>query len=646
MLEIINSVGLVLEVDDDVSIPVQRFNNSFTGQDLLFQDIVYNATSLLTPKNKQFIKQAQRINASADLYSLTVEVKLNNALFFKGNLDFKINDGKIEWNLKPNLTAYAKLIAESSFALIQSKDQVTKTAIEAGAPLMLDTCNNPQNYPYVFAPIYNLNLGDSTLPENTRRKYVNYFDFANQRFDFTTTYGTNPPSRIATRVAPHLKLQYVVKLIAKVLGYNNITGDWINSPEATTTYIETLGSAFIDYNFFNVYNYFSVFNAAAYMPNQSISYVFKTIIARFQLSVDFRLDSVYIVKFANTLNVEPINLSAFLENEKLIDAPQVKGYSINLKVNESDDNFNTGTEQDPKYEVPFSLIIGDGATTKELEAGTLKQVVINGYQSVASSLDPLSFAVDAGFTDNYSDSLPPQYQIRFFKYDGMQLISSGKYWPQTSSLEITEANATLYNFKSTAKPLVLEFNIPHAVLRQLSAISLISFFSKEGDYVTAICERIAYDLKLKQSYVKTEITCRQVNLKSKQNIVLKDNLLQTAGIGRFIYAIKSNKAFTPIIIYTTNVNYYLQCTAINTPSNKFGLGGEVSEARFNPAAMPTDFNLPSLTFQVFPFAGSPKTLSSEILAPIAFVQNFFTQIWEVSLTYQQYNGSNVFFVEF
>jgi hypothetical protein len=573
MLEIINQKGQVLQFSDDVSIPVERNNMLFNDGDKLTQDVVYPFDAPLSHANKLFIKHGHLVDADNDVYTIKVQAFTQSQVLFDGNLVYTIKGDKINATLKPNFAGLAAKVANSRLNQIDFADQQEYLSGTALATLMKNTCLNPDDYGFIFVPLWNTRLGLSFPSNPSSNPYVNQFNTATNVFAVENTapgyvYNTNAQN------TPFLKLLYVLKSIGKVLGFNNITGNWQNSPEAKTTYTYNLRHLYTTIGA-TLNMQYDTHSFGYMLPNMTIAEFLKAARIRFNLSFDF--DSTKgefkIENFEGALNQPIIDINDYLEAVSEINIPAEKGYQISLKVDEKDTAWNTGTVDDPKYLPNYDLLIGDAKEKIEIPAGTLRNHQQGLYKSIASQL--LKDDIIAN-NNEYNDA--NNFDLRFFKYDGYLHIESDKFWPQSSALDIDLQKAKLYSYLNSAKQYRLAANIPSTVILQITGTSIISFVSKEGAYVKAIVEKIRYDLKSKQQYIKSEIICRSLNMREKSKPILRDNFAVINTTTYKVLSYKSNfKGLLPIItIHTTSFVDTINLTTSKNmePCDVYGIGGQ------------------------------------------------------------------------
>ncbi|MBC7616985.1 MAG: hypothetical protein H7202_13040, partial [Pedobacter sp.] len=228
MVEIVNQQGLVLELDDNAAIPVERNNMLFNDSDTLFQDVVYSFGAPLSPANKLFIAQAYLVDADIALYKINVQVFLGAFNLFKCVMDFSIKNGKIEITLKPNFAAKAKKAGESSLNQIDVNDQLSDMSGTTMAGHMNDTINSPQDYNYIFTPLYSPNYFPTAVGSPTSFPYINQYS------GFFTGFDGNGG------IIQFPKVLSILKILGKVLGFNTLKGDWQTTDQALKSYIFNL----------------------------------------------------------------------------------------------------------------------------------------------------------------------------------------------------------------------------------------------------------------------------------------------------------------------------------------------------------------------------------------------------------------------
>ena len=179
MLEIINQKGQVLQLSEEVNIPVERNNMLFNDGDKLMQDVVYASDAPLSAANKLFIKNGHLVDADNEVYILKVQAFTQAQVLFEANLVYTIKGNKINFTLKPNFAGLAAKVAGSSLNQIDFADQEEYLTATAIATLMKNTCLNPDAYGFIFVPLWNTRLGEGFPPANTSNAYVNQFNSTN-----------------------------------------------------------------------------------------------------------------------------------------------------------------------------------------------------------------------------------------------------------------------------------------------------------------------------------------------------------------------------------------------------------------------------------------------------------------------------------
>lgn len=568
MLEIINPAGRVLELSDDVSIPVERNNMLFNNNDTLLQDVVYSESAPLSPSNKLFISFGHLVEADSDVYKIAIQAKLQGMPFFVGDLKYTIKNNKIDFKLLPNFASFTNLLSNNLISDIDAGDAVDDLTVANYEALMKDTCVNPQNYPYIFCPVWNTRLGEDLTNPAAKRDFINFWDYANQKFiadAFNTGF-------LQTLNTPYLKLIAIFRQIAKNINCN-ITGDWQNTAEANSIYIESLKAEFGT----SVSSVLPGFKPSAYyLPDSPISDFLKQTKDRLHLSFNFDLknNEWQIESFDTAIKKAPIKIGDFVENvnEININEGAEKGFNINLKVNDKDSFWNSGTTDLPDYKPNFNLLIAAAAEKKELAVSTLLNYENGLKKNVKSNLLLKDYTSDA---DAKGDKAWP---LRFFIYNGMTLIEPGKYWPQTTSFDLNLSDAKIYQFLNYSKQYRLTANIPIKTLRILNSTSVIEFYSKEGSNVQAIIEKLTFDLRKGSQYIKCDILCRNILYTEKTKANLRNNYAVENQPGNTFFRYKSNlKNLLPIVIITladpAATKITLETTKNHVACNNYGISG-------------------------------------------------------------------------
>lgn len=633
MLQIINQNGQTLELPNDVSIPVERNNMLFNSSEALFQDIVYSFDAPLSPANKLFIKYGHLVDALNDVYAVKVQAFIGGQILFDGVLTYSIKSNKIQATLKPNFASVAIKAANSSLNQIDFGDQPAEMSAAILSALMRETVETPDNYGYIFVPLWNTRLGEGKNPLSTSYPYVNYYTgYVFNPFNVVDFTGF-PVPLVNSQNTPFPKLLAVLQAIANVLGYSKITGTWKDSDEAKTTYSHNV-RALPESSTYDMIPF------GLMLPNITIADYLKAVRLRFDLSFDFdnAKSEFKIESFDTALKQPVIDLTSYIEEVSEINIPAQKGCQINLKVEERDTAWNSGTEEEPIYIPNYDLLIGDAKDKIEINAGTLRSHTLGLNKSIASETTYLETTTE---NKQYNDL--NNFALRFFKYDGFIETSPGNFWPQSSPLDVSLQKAKFYAFLNSAKQYRLKANIPSNVITQLSSTSVISFISKEGTYVKALVEKVAYDLKNQQQFLKTDITCRSLSYQENNTPILRDNFAILGAANFKLIDYKSNrKGILPVITVRVGVSEYLTLTtAFNTdPCDAYGVGGQ-SQPCYAPAGETPTFFF-ELTFRIT--QGIPKHV--RILAKKALFTLQLDGSYMASLNYvaTPLNGLSYFIV--
>lgn len=563
MLEIINTRGEVLELDSDVAIPVERNNTLFNDDDKIYQDIAYSASTSLTPSNKMFINGGHRIGSKTDVYTMPIQVNINNSALLSGVIDYSIKNNKIEFTLKPNFTAFAAKISSFYLNEIDPGDLLKDLTLPQLEALMLDTVQNPQNHNYIFAPLFNTRLGEGQANPLAKRDYINFWDYDAQKYTADAFAGGTFKRTINQ---PFYKLSYVLKIIANVLGYKKIDGNWINSPDANSIYI---------YSVIPIYNAiapFDIYKMGYFLPELSISNFLKQVRERLHLSFDFNDKTFSIESFDTAIKKEVIDIATYLEAVTEIKNPDQKGYNVSLEVDEKDTNWNAGSVDNADFKPALSLLIGNYEKEKVLKIGTLKTHKDVNKISLASSV--LEKDLDA--------TQPNKFNLRLFKFNGLTLLEPNKYWPQSSGFDVSLNDAKIFQLLNFSKQIRVTANIPYGLLLKITSTSIVAFVNKEGEYVQGLVEKISYDLSVSKNYIKTDIICRNLNFTAKTQPTLRDNLAVFASENGLI-SFKSNRdglRVEFVLKDSAGIDYIFKNEIIRLPCDKFGLGGKTYYADY------------------------------------------------------------------
>lgn len=480
MIQIINEQGRILELDDNTVMAVERNNALFSTDDAFKFDLTYNASAGLTDNNKAFIQGGHLVEASNSVYEFPVQVFVSGYNFYKALFSYKEVKGKISYILKVNFGAVVAKMKSTNIRDIYSQDgNPTITTAAAAETFMYQRASLPWLYPFTFFSVYNDSW--SSNPTSNTSKWINEWNPDTQKF--VTSIGTSRPEDKA--ISPFFKLSYIIKKICEYLKFN-VTGSAMDDPWFSTIYIHT--REILPFGTCNVGP------SMDYMPpNLSIIDFFKFVTDRTKITFDFDLlNSLVTIETLDGLLKSPdcIDISGYIESIDEKSTAEQKGYTITLKVDESDTAMNMGTEDEQKYDPPYALVIGSGENKIEMEIGTLAQ------KQDGQRIYPISnqIANQIGALDELTD-----WPLRLIRYTGIFGIASGlgeliKLYPQARAVELTDRDALWYRFLNDSKTLKITAKIPPSIVAKMKPIIKLGCKSDQGTFFYAIPEKNSYAL--------------------------------------------------------------------------------------------------------------------------------------------------------
>jgi hypothetical protein len=515
MLEIVNEKGLIMDLPENFSITVEKFNPLFNDAEKFFQDISYPGTAPLSPANKIFFQNAHLVETANIYYEQTVFVNLGGISLFHAQCTYRMNENNFEFTLKPNFAAVAKALQSARLTELNTNDGNfddgnNNAEFEA---LMLDTCKHPDKYAYAFLPVYNEDFwtapGYSVLPGSGQHSLVNYFDFNNQVFR-----ASPQPSGLDYADCPFFKLNHVVGKVVESLGFK-AEGNFFNDPEDSKVYVYTRKAVtpFVQPR--------TVLASSSYMPNILCKKLLTQGRERMHLAFDFDLASrVCEVESFQSIVAAPVafDFTPYIERITEMTVPTQKGYQVTLKPDEQDELYSYEDGNQTLYKPDFRLMVGNAENPVEIETGTLKtKQYENSGQSFKTvmtkqPLDNVNFRSFANFemTDPEDPTTFNNWALRLIKYDGFTEYGSGKFWPVTSPFDLDQRDINWYQFLNDCKNVVLRINVPPVVLAQIKLTRKGCFTSKEGNYTECVVEKLDYtvsgkstDLMSVDVYIKT-----------------------------------------------------------------------------------------------------------------------------------------------
>ncbi|MFD2163661.1 hypothetical protein ACFSJU_14725 [Paradesertivirga mongoliensis] len=494
MLEIINERGEVMEVSDNLSIPVERYNPLFNDSDKFFQDITYPGKAPISPANKAFFSGGHYVDTENSLYEFPVRISVSGFMLFKGVCQFKIGNNAYDFTLKVNFGALA-----SNFKTVKLTD--IRTNDSYGSPLvttagweihMKDTCVNPHKYNYAFLPVFN--DGVEYFGEEVSTT-TNLWDYANQKFKITPPSGKQIALDYMVFNTPYFKLTYLIKKTIEALGFV-ATGNFFTTQNDQIYVWNPYNCTLWGQDFSNDGIYLAIQNSAFYAPDAAIGEFFKILREDPRLKLTFSFDllnaTIRVDSFSDIMNdPEHEDISEYIEEITEMEVKSTYGFSITLAPDTQDANFLTNAT----YLPTARLVVGDGSKAIEVSANSLKYHnadMLKCKRKVTRRKAAVVFS---------SNTLP----LRLIRFTGMREAEPGKFIPHCEPMELSTAHARFYEFIASAKKITSIATVPVSVLSRLDTSKKLQFYY-QGVNVPAILEKLAYDMQGK-ARVKVKIDC-------------------------------------------------------------------------------------------------------------------------------------------
>lgn len=571
MIEIINTYGYVLELNRSTVIPVERNNSLFNSPDKFLQDMTYPGKAGLTENNKVFIQGGYLVEATTDKYEMKVKVIVSGESFFAGLFVYKIVNGSISFNLKINFGAVADKVKNVSIRDIYSMDTENEPATVALMEArMKDSCINPLNYASVFFPVHNEIWG----PGATDHKWLNSWNHAMQKFDVVTDRNDGKD----TAQVPFFRGAYILKTLLECLKFN-VDGGYFTNPDSLNKY------------FFSRYRTSTTIPMSlSFMPDLKIGEFLKYYAERMKISLDFDiLNNRVTVETPESVLSNPfvLDLSQYIESVDEIASAESKGYAVTLKMDESDESWNTGSGNDGVFVPPYTLHIGSSETKVEMEIGTLNSKLDTEYSYPINSQEIVSMR----------ESDPITWPLSLLEYSGMKTLPDGKLYPEAKSMHLKDSDAIWFKFLNDSKPLVIYANLPPTVLSTFKPTTKIGCISNEGYYFNCLPVKINYDLTDQNTeLIRVKITARTLISDFKTISYLETN--SNAGID-ISNPVKFKAYFNPLVhgmqevvvrkISFTGISVFGD-TPITRSTDDLGTGGTVGTTYFISGTRPTAAN--------------------------------------------------------
>ncbi|MES2808785.1 MAG: hypothetical protein V4619_09190 [Bacteroidota bacterium] len=577
MLKIVNAEGRTLHLPADTKITVERNNPLFNDEDKFLQDVSYTFFVPFSDNSKIFFKLGHLVEKSNESTLMQgISFYAAGTTMLKGNIRYSVTDDGFDANLEPNFAAINALIKNIRLTELRMEDAEFGLSNAAFKARMLDTCVNPQKYPYIFFPVHNPRWNESGLSGS--QPFVNYFDFASQAFFYNQSFGT---PYIA---APFFKVTHILKEIAAYLGLT-ATGGYFTDPRYQNRCVYTRLSGLAG----------QIRPCMDYMPNMLVSDAVKFLRNREHLAIDPDLISgeLRVESFKTIKDSEAVDLSAYLSTDGKQETPAQRSFTVTLKVDQQDEAFAaTGEDGSSGYPPDYTLVAGDGETKQELDCGTTKLIdpadaIISDafYPTVSQGFiwgsDTGNMPTDLAYTDENDPSTLNNWPLRLVDYAGF-LPKGGKYFPCAQPHNLDEDDADFYRFLNDSKRIKPVFYMSPAMAAKLRVTGKFTHRTAGGNYVTYLAEQIAYDAGGDADRIPVKITGRVLSYEVNTKVSITPLAPPVEHEGEIVYNLGVVKAyFDPLIhgistltldiVGTTGNNFTAE--PIVHPTNPRGAGG-------------------------------------------------------------------------
>ena len=551
MLRIINQQGLVLELNSDDLISVEKNNPLFNDADKLFQDISYPGKAGFTDNNKVFFNLAHLVESPNSYYTFPVQVEADGDIFLTGNIKFRIAPNAFEFNLEPNLTAVTYLMKNIRMTEIRAEDGNYNVGTVADMEaLMLDTCVNPDKYPFIFMPVYN----DNYCQQVTHYYSINNYDVEPNYHRFRANADNND---YGWGQSAYWKVIYMLGVVANYLGFT-LEGSIITDDYYKKLYIYTRRAPADPL-------YYPSF---AYMPNMPIAAFIKDLRERLHLIFDFNLTTkvLTVESFKTISDLPPVDLSAYIGSTIEQQLPPQQGLTISLKADEQDASYLVQVGDNKNYPPLFKLVLGDGSNVIELNCGTLKtatteipgvtlpktsQNVVAIHSWGATGIPP-----DLSYTDQYDPTTLNNWPLRLIRFLGYKPGADGYNFPFGEGVELDQHDIDYYQFINDGKQLIITAYFPPAVLAGLKSTGKYTFRTEGYNYCDIIIEKITYDIGTNTDLVPTKIYARTLNPEKTSQVAIIPVTEATPPPADSLYTIPAmfKACFNPVLHGVTQVD--------------------------------------------------------------------------------------------
>lgn len=481
MIELRNLKGDIAQLYPDTIISNDKYNSLFSTENKLFEDISASFRMPYVDRNIIFFSGAHLIETPNSVHEEQVQVIISGNTFYAGTLRVGLKDREFDVLLLVNFGAVAQKAKKVRMCEPFLNDGLSA---QVTAAFMKTVCENPENYPFSFFPVYNPKWRDDAPSESDT---VNKWDHTAQAF----VSGSDIP------IAPFFKLTYILRRILDYLGFQ-CEGSFFDDPESDTIYI---------YSPISTGKY--VINSTFYLPEQLLIYDFlQQIKDRFKISGSFdifkgtaRFDSAS--SLLGTDKVEDIR--RYIVGITEISTSVISGYTVTLKPNETDPLFKDPINEN---QIPTNkLVVGEGENIIEISTSTLKRKLVADYSMPKTQENIVGKS---------------NFQLRFLKYSGMKALAGGKVFPEALPMELTLDDAKWFQFQNDGKTLEVKALIPTHLMAKLNTSIKYGIESEQRTYLPAVAEKISSVYKNSRSeFVETTFTCHTVVFDSSTPVYIE-----------------------------------------------------------------------------------------------------------------------------
>jgi hypothetical protein len=507
MIEIINDKGQVLDLDSSFSLTIERNNPLFLRDDEFFQDITYPGKTPLTDNNKLFIGGGHLAERTIYNYELPVHVYIDNVPFFSGTLAYDIQGGDINFVLK---VGYGDIAEKCEMTYLQELDYGGSVQIPYSEKQ--DSLVNPENYPFVFFPIFHNTTKVEELDEagTPIQYFTNFYNFAEQKLH----EWADPQARPWLEL-PHFKLTYVLSEACRFLGLTAV-GSFFTDPYIKSLHIQNLQFQRPPRTY-----------AKYAVPHITITDLLKALKSRFKVNISFNLMQKEAVFSApNTLlnSTDYIDISKHVTAIGKILAPERLTYTV--KSDQQSTEYNP-----PNYieiKDPFAPALAEEEVLVSVSTLPVETYTADGYSYPVTTLPFLTGRAINPNADQVLWRTPydsaRHSAIRLLSYTGLKDVSVGKKYPTAEPVEFKLSDGEWYAFLNDAKIIQLTALLPNHLLSRITPFDKVGFITEQNLFMVGVIKKMEYSLTSSTSGlvdVTFEILSRMEHL-SKVSLVANE----------------------------------------------------------------------------------------------------------------------------